>query len=231
MILVAEIGLNHDGNFDLIYELIRQAKNSGANIAKFQVGWRDKPGEINNLTKDKLLKIKEMCDYIDIEMMTSIINDEAFDLVSHLNLKRLKIASRTVKDNPQLCDKIINTGKEVFCSLGFVDNNLNYFNKKYSNVKFIYCISKYPTYPKDINNFPEKFSQEGYFGYSDHMHGLSGCLLALSRGANFIEKHFTLNKTSQVIRDHTLSATPDEFKILSATGRELKKLSDATQNA
>ena len=56
MILVAEIGLNHDGNFDLIYELIRQAKNSGANIAKFQVGWRDKPGEINNLTKDKLLK-------------------------------------------------------------------------------------------------------------------------------------------------------------------------------
>ena len=54
MILVAEIGLNHDGNFDLIFEMIRQAKISGADIAKFQVGWRDQPGEINNLDKEKL---------------------------------------------------------------------------------------------------------------------------------------------------------------------------------
>ncbi len=226
MILVAEIGLNHDGNFDLIYEMIRQAKNSGANIAKFQVGWRDKPGEINNLDQEKLFKIKEMCEYLEIEMMASIINEQAFDLVSALKLKRLKIASRTVKEKPELCEKIIKTNKEVFCSLGFVDNDLNHFTNKYENVKFIYCISKYPTYVNDINNFPKKFSNNTYFGYSDHMHGISGCLLALSRGAKFIEKHFTLNKTSQVIRDHTLSATPDEFKILSTIGRELQKLSD-----
>ena len=38
MIFIAELGLNHDGNFDLIYEMIRQAKISGANIAKFQFG-------------------------------------------------------------------------------------------------------------------------------------------------------------------------------------------------
>jgi N,N'-diacetyllegionaminate synthase len=226
MILVAEIGLNHDGNFDLIYEMIRQAKNSGANIAKFQVGWRDKPGEINNLDQEKLFKIKEMCEYLDIEMMASIINEQAFDLVSELKLKRLKIASRTVKEKPDLCKKIINTNKEVFCSLGFVDNNLNFFEKNYENVRFIYCISKYPTYVSDIKNFPKQFSKDKYFGYSDHMHGIGGCLLALSRGAEFIEKHFTLNKTSQVIRDHTLSATPDEFKIISTIGRELQKLSD-----
>lgn len=226
MILVAEIGLNHDGNFDLIYELIRQAKHSGANIAKFQVGWRDQKGEINELNKEKLHKIKDMCSHLDIEMMASIINEKAFDLVSELNLKRLKIASRTVKENPKLCEKIINTGKEVFCSLGFVNNNLEHFDKKYKNVKFIYCISKYPTYSFDINNFPKVFNAENFYGYSDHMHGLSGCILAISRGANFIEKHFTLNKTSQVIRDHTLSATPDEFKILSTVGRELKKLAD-----
>ena len=59
------------------------------------------------------------------------------------------------------------------------------------------------------------FSGTGSFG-----------LECFSRGAKFIEKHFTLNKTSQVIRDHTLSATPDEFKILSSIGRELQKLSD-----
>lgn len=226
MILVAEIGLNHDGNFDLIYEMIRQAKISGADIAKFQVGWRDKPGEINNLDKEKLFKIKDMCSYLDIEMMASIINDQAFDLVSELNLNRLKIASRTVKENPELCKKIINTKKQVFCSLGFVDNKLDVFEKNFDNVKYIYCISKYPTYTNDITNFPKNFNDETYYGYSDHMHGIAGCLLALSRGAKFIEKHFTLNKTSQVIRDHTLSATPDEFKVLSSIGRELQKLSN-----
>ena len=38
MIFVAEIGLNHEGNFDLALEIIRQAKKSGADIAKFQLG-------------------------------------------------------------------------------------------------------------------------------------------------------------------------------------------------
>lgn len=225
MILVAEIGLNYDGNFDLIYEMLRKAKHSGADIAKFQLGWRDKPGEINDLNHEKLHRIKDMCNFINIEMMVSIINENAFELAKSLDLNKLKIASRTVKDNPELCKKIFATGKTVYCSLGFVDNNLNYFSTKPSNVNYIFCISKYPTYVSEIENFPKSFEDNGYYGYSDHMHGISGCLLALSRGAQFIEKHFTLNKTSQVIRDHVLSATEEEFKILSTHGRELHKVS------
>ena len=46
VIFVAEIGMNSDGNFDLNYELIRQAKLAGADIAKFQVGWRENKDEI-----------------------------------------------------------------------------------------------------------------------------------------------------------------------------------------
>ena len=49
MIFIAEIGMNHNGNFNLCYELIKQAKLSGADIAKFQLGWRDKKGEINQM--------------------------------------------------------------------------------------------------------------------------------------------------------------------------------------
>ena len=125
-----------------------------------------------------------------------------------------------------MCKKIFATGKIVYCSLGFVNNDFNHFGNNYKNVKYIYCISKYPTYVSDISNFPKIFNNNTYYGYSDHMHGISGCLLALSRGAKFIEKHFTLNKTSQVIRDHVLSATEDEFKILSTIGRELNNLSE-----
>ena len=52
---IAEIGMNHNGNFDLCFELIKQAKLSGANIVKFQLGWRDKPGEINCINS-KIIK-------------------------------------------------------------------------------------------------------------------------------------------------------------------------------
>ena len=41
MLFIAEIGMNHNGNLDLAYELIKQAKHAGANVAKFQLGWRD----------------------------------------------------------------------------------------------------------------------------------------------------------------------------------------------
>jgi sialic acid synthase SpsE len=52
-------------------------------------------------------------------------------------------------------------------------------------------------------------------------------MLAISRGAQYVEKHFTLNKSSQVIRDHTLSATPDELRQLSQLGGEVTKLLNA----
>ena len=49
--------MNYNGNIDLAFELIKQAKLAGADIAKFQLGWRDKPGEINNINKEKIDKL------------------------------------------------------------------------------------------------------------------------------------------------------------------------------
>ena len=51
---IAEIGMNHNGNFGLLHELIKQAKLSNADIAKFQLGWRDGEGEINNIKDDNI---------------------------------------------------------------------------------------------------------------------------------------------------------------------------------
>ena len=63
-----------------------------------------------------------------------------------------------------------------------------------------------------INIFSSK--NNDYDGYSDHTLGIETCLLAISRGATIIEKHFTLDKSDTTIRDHVLSATPDEFSNL-----------------
>lgn len=225
MLFAAEIGLNHDGNFDLAYEMIKQAKMAGADIAKFQFGWRNKPDEINFIDEKRAEELMAWCEYWDIEMMASIITEDALDLAHHIKLKRYKIASRTVIDKPELCEQILSEGRETFVSLGMWDEKEFPFgqpdNKK---LRYIFCRSKYPSYPQDMIGMPENFDATGYYGYSDHLHGTEGCLLAIARGAQFIEKHFTLNRTSKVIRDHVLSSTPQEFRQLTELGRPLSKL-------
>ena len=91
-----------------------------------------------------------------------------------------------------------------------------------ANVRYLYCKSTYPTRHEDLADFSQGFDR--HFGYSDHLMGIEGCLLALARGARLIEKHFMLNKTSRVIRDHALSATPEEFRQLTTLGRDVARL-------
>jgi N,N'-diacetyllegionaminate synthase len=230
MLFAAEIGMNHDGNFDLAFELIRRAKLAGADIAKFQFGWRDKPDEINHIDLDRAKALKEWCDYIGIEFMASLITEGALELGQAIGQKRNKIASRTVVGDPALCERILADGKETFVSLGMWDEPEWPFGPPHDRLHYIYCRSKYPTYPRDLVGMPDRFSADGYYGYSDHFLGTSACMVALSRNAQYVEKHFTLNKTSQVIRDHTLSATPEEFQQLAQTGGEVARLVNAVAN-
>ena len=222
MIFIAEIGMNYNGNFPLCYEMIKQAKYSGASIAKFQLGWRDKPGEINQLDEIKIQKLYEWADYFEIDIMFSIISDQAFELIKKFKPKRVKVASRTFKDNLALAEKIINLNIETFASLGMWEDKKNLPFKKSNNLKYLWCESKYPTDNVDLSNkFPKKFIEDHIVGYSDHSIGIEMCLLAICRGAQVIEKHFTLDKSNTTIRDHALSATPDEFLQMTRIGKEI----------
>jgi len=227
MLYVAEIGLNYDGDIDLAYELIRRAKLSGADVAKFQFGWRDEPGDVNCINEEIARKFKEYCDYHQVEMMVSPINEEGFELAKPLNLNRYKIASRVVVENPKLCKAIMAENKETFVSLGFWEGKELPFGKPTDKMKYVYCKSKYPTYPEQLKDMPKEYSESGYYGHSDHAHGISACLLAISRGAQFIEKHFTINKTLKATRDHIGSASPEEFEQMVKMGNEMSKLVSA----
>ncbi|MFA6318686.1 MAG: N-acetylneuraminate synthase family protein [Elusimicrobiota bacterium] len=223
-LFVAEIGMNHDGNFDMNYELIRQAAWAGADIAKFQIGHRGAKDEINFFDAERLRTLKRWCAQFGVECMASIIKPEVWGWVKEVGLERYKIASRTVVEYPDLCRAVIAEGRETFVSLGRHEgNDLPFQGPK---VRFLYCVSKYPARYEDLKDFPERFG-ERYFGYSDHLMGIEGCLLALARGARLVEKHFTLDKTSQVIRDHSLSATPEEFRTLVNLGRDVAGLAEA----
>ena len=80
-----------------------------------------------------------------------------------------------------------------------------------SNLKYLYCVSQYPYLPNELKNLPKSFSNTEYAGYSDHSIGIEAVLVSVARGAQIIEKHFTLDKSDTTIRDHALSATPNEY--------------------
>tara|TARA_B100000941_G_C28492102_1_gene548558 strand:+ start:557 stop:1246 length:690 start_codon:yes stop_codon:yes gene_type:complete len=223
MIFISEIGMNYNGNFSLIYELIKQSKLSGADICKFQLGWRDKPGEINQLDLKKVNQIIKWCEYFNTEPMFSIISKKAYEIFKKTKLKKIKIASRSLKYDYDLVKKIVkeNPEKKIYISLGMWENVDLPFNNK--NIDYFFCVSKYPCFAEDLLNLPKKFSKNKLIGYSDHTMGIDTCLLAISRGAAVIEKHFTLNKSDMTIRDHALSATPEEFRNLVNLGREINK--------
>ena len=114
MIFIAEIGLNHNGNMGLLFELIKQSSYAGADIAKFQLGWRSGEGEINNLGFEEIDLIFKCCEYHKNRTMFSIFNKEALELAEKFNFNYFKIASRTVIDEPELVKTIINYGEKNF---------------------------------------------------------------------------------------------------------------------
>lgn len=222
MIFIAEVGMNHNGNFGLIPELIKQAKLSGADIVKFQLGWRDGPNEINRLGEKEISLILKISKYYEIEPMFSIISDRAFKVIKKFKVNKFKIASRTIVENMSLAKNIINQKKETFVSLGFWDKKTLPF-KNSKNIKYLWCVSKYPAHPWDLKKMPKSFKNNNISGFSDHSIGVEASLIAISRGANIIEKHFTLDKSDNTIRDNALSANPEEFRTLVNLGRNINK--------
>ena len=226
MKFIAEIGLNHNGSEGLLVELIRQASLSGATMAKFQLGWRDKVGEINHLNKSLLKLIYKSCEYYKIEPLFSIFHKEAWELINSVaKPKIIKIASRTFSQEKALVKDISRSVNEIIISTGMSDKKGIDF-KEFNNASFLWCESKYPHYSFDIDNFPKEFNNDSFKGLSDHSLGLSLSLLAISRGAKIIERHFTLDKSDQTIRDHALSSTPNEFSLLVKEGMALHNLLD-----
>ena len=217
---IAEIGLNHNGNKDLIFELIRNASFCGVDYVKFQLGWRGNENDMNHFDSKLIESIYNFSELYNIEVLFSVFDYKSLDLLLPFKPKLIKIASRTLKNDIDLINKIHENEINTLSSVGMIDlNSIPKLNSDLNN--FLYCKSKYPTFKNDLHDFPKNFTNSKFIGYSDHCLGISNCLLAISRGAKIIEKHFTLDKSDTTIRDHTLSANTDELSDLVKYGREI----------
>lgn len=238
MIVIAEVGINHNGNMHLAHELIRQARIADADIAKFQFYdpyklFGPSGSHPNQVAFEQALtvqfgygeaeQLKRWCDEERIEFMASVFDHERFEWMESLGVKRHKIASRAVQDY-ELCRRILATGKETFISLGmWHESGVPY---KADNARYLYCVSKYPCEYSDIH-LPKSFKDSIYAGFSDHTIGIEASLVAIARGAKIIEKHFTLNKGLHG-PDHICSVVPDELAELCRYAKLMGKVVQCT---
>lgn len=230
--IISEVHPQFSGDLFVLREAIRASALSGANVVKVQLYNSDfmgKDWKYLQFTRSEFEKVAIWCEQEGVELMASVFCDEYVDWCEDVGVKRYKIASRTVVENPALCRKMLDIGKETIISLGAWINSGKPF-EEYSNARYLYCIAKYPTLIEDVvdaGDFPKDFAGSGLAGYSDHTLGIGACLTAVARGATVIEKHFSLDKTNgkPTEKAHVCSMTPNELADLRRFGDQIYKFS------
>ncbi len=233
-LIIAELGNNHEGNFNLACDLVKSAADSGAHVVKFQVFKTENfvskfvgQERIERLKKfelpySKFEKLKTLCDKLKVGFLATPLDLESAKFLGSIQ-KTFKIAS---SDNNywRLIDAILEEKNQLIISTGLKSKNetIQLHDKlkakqALDRVVLMHCISAYPASPADLNL---KFiswmceNMECPIGYSDHSDGIEASKIALCLGARVIEKHFTLDKNYSAFRDHALSADPEELKSL-----------------
>jgi N-acetylneuraminate synthase len=222
--IIAEIGINHNGDMGIAKELIDTAAETGCNAVKFQKRTiedvytkeeLDKPrespwGTTNREQKEGLEfsieQYKELETYTNnkgLDFIVSCWDINSVDLIeSHLNVKYHKVASALLTDKDFLI-KLKETGKKIILSTGM--STENQISKAIDvigieNIPYLLaCTSTYPTKAEEINlsyidTLKNKYPSTK-IGFSNHYSGAIACHGAVARGAECIEFHITKDRT------------------------------------
>ena len=255
MFYIAEIGLNHNGDLGLARKMVEAAFQAGADAVKFQSIQADKLvspqtfdtpidgfgyKDVNNLgdfwnkvsiDKEFHFNIKNHCDQVGLEFMSTPFDFNNVDLLEKLGVRRFKIASGDITNWP-LIDYIVNKDKPILLSTGGatlkeVKETVEFIKDRKSDIDLtlLHCVSLYPT-PPDLANLQAldelKAIHNGKVGFSDHTKGFHIPLAAIARGAEVIEKHFTIDQNLPG-PDQKMSATPEIFSKIVKYGNQVRE--------
>lgn len=223
--IIAECGINANGNIETAKQQIDFATASGCDAVKFQVYDSVKlHGVTSPVFKDARAgefsynHFRVLADYSPIEWFATPFDTEAVELLESIGVKRYKIASRSLTDWA-LVSKINKCGKPVIMSTGRHDTNaIRKAVELLSSCKvtLLYCVPDYPTKIQDLNfsrmtKLGELFKLP--FGFSDHTTGIFAAIEAVRLGAVVVEKHFTCSRNLPGC-DQVCSIEPIEMKLL-----------------
>ncbi len=223
--IIAEIGMNHNGNLNKAFKLIDYAVDAKCDAVKFQTikinklmvdntplaKYQKKSNFSNmnelinayNLSYLDFVKIKDYCKKKKIIFLSTPFDIESAYFLNKLNIPAFKISSSD-NDNIFLIETIKKFKKPVIISTGMtkikeLKKILNIVKFKKDKLAVLHCISDYPTDLKDTKlGAIDQIKKFGYeVGFSDHTLGIEAALAAISKGSSIIEKHITLDNNME----------------------------------
>jgi len=237
--VIAEIGINHEGNFKKAIKMIDDAYVAGCECVKFQAHVIDDEMIPNNvvpanakvsiwdimdrckLSEEEDIKLKKYVESKGMIYLSTPFSRAAADRLERMNVKAYKIGSGECNNYP-LIEHIAKFGKPIILSTGMNDiesitKAVLIFKKYKVPYALLHCTSMYPTpYEKvrlgALNDLKNKFL-EAPIGLSDHSIGNYTCFGAVALGASILEKHFTSDKKWPG-PDIPISIDPNELKEL-----------------
>lgn len=246
---IADIAANHDGDLDRAFHLIELAKDAGADAAKFQnfkadtivskSGFSSMSGQLSHqkawgksvyevyedasLSDEWTARLKEKCDSVGIEYMTSPYDYASVDLADRYS-NCFKIGSGDITWTGIL-EYIAKKGKPVLLATGASDMSdvsraMSVLGKHCDRIVLMQCNTNYTAETSNFRHINLNVLQtfrsahpEVVLGISDHTHGHETVLGALALGARVFEKHFT-DDNDRIGPDHKFSMTPVAWRAM-----------------
>ena len=247
--IIAEIGINHNGNMNFCKKLIDVAVDSGADCVKFQKRDIDQvytqeflnaPRESQwgttqreqklglEFSADEYQEIENYCREKGVEWFASAWDINSQKFLRQFNSKYNKVASAMIV-YLELLEEIASEGKHTFISTGMttyedIEAAVNIFRKAGCSFELMHTISTYPMKVENanlrmINTLREKFKCD--VGYSGHEVGLAISNAAAALGISSLERHITLDR-SMYGSDQSASLEPSGFKQLIGAVRKIE---------
>ena len=250
LFIIAEIGINHNGDLDIARQLIDVAVEAGADAVKFQKrtidlvytkefldSARESPwGKTQRAQKAGLEfgeaqygEIDRYCKERRIKWFASAWDIAAQKFLQKFDLEYNKIASAMIV-SPELLNEVASEGRHTFVSTGMstvrdIDRAAEIFTKKNCPFELMHCVSTYPMEDEDANLLRIVSLRERYgckVGYSGHEVGLAVSYAAVALGATSLERHITLSR-AMYGSDQSASVEPAGFRQLVGAVRKIEK--------
>ncbi len=250
--LIAEIGINHNGDLDIAKKLIDATNACEWDCAKFQKRNPDVcvPEEQKNLLRqtpwgelkyiDYKYKVEfekkeydiinEYCDDKNLEWTVSVWDLDSLDFINNYNVPFIKVPSAHIT-NQELLSQSAKTKIPVIISTGMsdwkiIDNAVEVLEKENSQYAILHCNSTYPAPHEELNLNVITAMQDRYdcmIGYSGHEFDLDPSVIAVTLGAKIIERHITLDHNMWGT-DHGSSLEVHAMDLLNKRIKDINKI-------
>ena len=247
-LIIAEIGINHNGSIKIAKEMVDSAKNAGVEVIKHQTHIIDDemtkeaknifpPNDnrsiweimkVSSISKEEEISLKHFTEELGMIYISTPFSRKAADFLNKINVPAFKIGSGEC-DNFLLLEHISQFGKPIILSTGMqsletIKKSVEILEKSNVDYALLECTNLYPSPPENVSlkgiTDLKKTFPKNIIGFSDHSIGPEMSLAAVALGASIIERHFTDSRYRSG-PDISCSMEPNELRYLIDRSKEI----------